>query len=458
MTVISTIRRKLEEWRTGVVHATLNPKGQGAARLHLIPPKPSLRSRPHMLFINGWHLIPVGPAWAALLRNFLTELTKRAAEGVELSEIQVNQIVYATAWRMKRLYPRVPMQRLINDLDEIVAVVIAVARGHEVPETLRATMTMADYAKHMTAPHRMDLIVSPLVRNGKWACPLHCKNCYAVQPAMTRDVHELSTMQWKRVIDRCKAIGIPQVCFTGGEPLTRPDIVELVEHAKWHVTRLNTSGVLLTPELVSQLQAASLDAIQITLYSHEPDIHDSLVGVKGAWLMTVNGIRHALSAGLCVSVNTPITRENRSYADTLTFLHSLGVTFVSCSGLIWTGAARASADKDLTSEEMYDILREGMDEAKKFGMELSFTSPGWLAADQLNSLGLATPICGACLSNMAVAPDGLVVPCQSWLNGAGLGNILNMPWRHIWNSPACKRIRKQAALRPDCPLKEEVIR
>ena len=53
--------------------------------------------------------------------------------------------------------------------------------------------------------------------------------------------------------------------------------------------------------------------------------------------------------------------------------------------------------------------------------------------------------CGACLSNMAVAPDGTVLPCQSWLTGHGLGHILRTPWNRIWRSPECCAIRMESA-------------
>ena len=58
-------------------------------------------------------------------------------------------------------------------------------------------------------------------------------------------------------------------------------------------------------------------------------------------------------------------------------------------------------------------------------MEISFTSPGWVEQEKLAELGLTVPTCGACLSNMAIAPNGNVVPCQSWLSDDGvLGSIL----------------------------------
>ena len=87
-----------------------------------------------------------------------------------------------------------------------------------------------------------------------------------------------------------------------------------------------------------------------------------------------------------------------------------------------------------------------MDFALSHGMEVNFTSPGWLDEDTLTGLGFAQiPSCGACLSNMAVAPDGTVLPCQSWLTGHGLGHILRTPWNRIWRSPECCAIRMESA-------------
>ena len=93
--------------------------------------------------------------------------------------------------------------------------------------------------------------------------------------------------------------------------------------------------------------------------------------------------------------------------------------------------------------------------AEKEEMELSFTSPGWIPEDMLRELKLDIPSCGACLSNMAVSPDGNVVPCQSWLSeGSSLGNILNTKWDKIWNNTKCKKIRKNSSqISYICPLR-----
>lgn len=84
----------------------------------------------------------------------------------------------------------------------------------------------------------------------------------------------------------------------------------------------------------------------------------------------------------------------------------------------------------LTPAELEDVLRPAMGYAAANGMEINFTSPGWLPEETLRTLGFTQiPSCGACLSNMAVAPDGTVLPCQSWLTGKGLGNMLRTPGR-----------------------------
>ena len=111
-----------------------------------------------------------------------------------------------------------------------------------------------------------------------------------------------------------------------------------MEAAQWFVTRLNTNGRLLTPELCRRLYEASLDSVQVTLYSADAAVHNTLVGAPG-FDDTVQGVRNAVAAGLMTSVNTPLCSLNRDHAATLRFVHELGVRYVTCSGLIPSGGA-----------------------------------------------------------------------------------------------------------------------
>ena len=322
---------------------------------------------------------------------------------------------------------------------------VAIARGQE-PAVEVGALSLGDYAAEMTAPHRMDLMLSAMRRSGVWHCNQKCLHCYAAGQSLA-DAPELSTQQWKDILRRLREANIPQVTFTGGEPTLRADLPELVDAAQWFVTRLNTNGQLLTPELCAKLYDASLDSVQVTLYSADPTVHNALVGVDG-FDKTVQGIRNAVAAGLIVSVNTPLCSLNTDYAATLRFAASLGVRYATCSGLIPSGSAEGAESRAtrLTEQELTAVLQGAVSVLEELSMELDFTSPGWLPEETLRALGLhLIPSCGACLSNMAIAPDGSIIPCQSWLSAAPLGNMLTDDWPAVWNSDRCAAIRAESA-------------
>ena len=435
-----------------VRHITLDPKGPGVVRIHMIPPRDDTPAAPFLLLLNGAQLVPLNLSWAIMLANLMDQL--QAYEGQDLAEDQWESLLTAAVEETHRTYPRTKRQTLASDLHLMLTSLVAIAQGRE-PEAEVGLLSLSDYAPEMTAPHRMDLMVSAMEKDGAWHCNQKCLHCYAAGQPMG-ETPELSTEQWKTALALLRKANIPQVTFTGGEPTLRSDLVELVQAAAWFVTRLNTNGRLLTPELCAGLYEASLDSVQVTLYSAEGNIHNQLVGTNG-FNDTVQGIRNAVAAGLIVSVNTPLCSLNTHYAETLRFVHSLGVRYATCSGLISSGSAcgQESRATALTPEQLTDILRQAVDTAEELGMELDFTSPGWLDEETLRSLGLnLIPSCGACLSNMAVTPDGKVVPCQSWLSDEPLGDLLHDDWADIWNSPRCAAIRAESAkLEHICQLK-----
>jgi radical SAM protein with 4Fe4S-binding SPASM domain len=306
----------------------------------------------------------------------------------------------------------------------------------------------------MNAPHRMDLMVSAMTKNGRWNCNKKCVHCYAAGQKLS-DEEELSTGDWKKILAKCREAGIPQVTFTGGEPTMREDLPELIRDARWFVSRLNTNGIRLTKEYCRRLHEAELDSVQITFYSQDPEIHNRLVGAP-QYSHTVSGIENALAEGLSVSINTPLCTLNRDYVKTLEFLHEKGVIYVTCSGMITTGnaAGEESARLQLPGDQLEEILREAVSYCGTHGMEIAFTSPGWIKEDVFEQLNIPSPSCGACLSNMAVTPGGNVVPCQSWLSDRPLGNMLHDDWKLIWESEVCTAQRNYSSqMTGECPLR-----
>jgi MoaA/NifB/PqqE/SkfB family radical SAM enzyme len=132
------------------------------------------------------------------------------------------------------------------------------------------------FSTTVSAPYRMDLAIT-------YRCNNDCAHCYN---ARARSHPELSTQDWKNILDRVWDARIPHVVFTGGEPTLRNDLPELIAYADslGMVTGLNTNGTQLGNQaFLDQLVSAGLDHVQITLESHEASIHDTMVRRNGAW-------------------------------------------------------------------------------------------------------------------------------------------------------------------------------
>lgn len=451
-----SIQNKIAQYKAykdGVQHCTFDPEQHGVVRIHLVPPRFKLFGNPsYIVILNGYYLLPLGYSWAILLSAFMSEVNR--FDRKPLGEDDMDSIVSNTLAQARRVFPSADRDLMKEDLGEMLDILFEIAHGGT-PDAEIEKLSIRSYAKHMQAPHRMDLMVSAMTdKDGHWQCNQKCLFCYAAGQTHA-GVKELSTEQWKQAIDKLRKAGIPMLTFTGGEPTLRADLVELIAYSKWFITRLNTNGVKLTPELTADLKKASLDSLQITLYSSSEAIHNELVGADH-YADTVQGIRNAVQAGLDVSVNTPLCSRNADYLETLKLLHSLGVRFVTLSGLICTGSADSRhARYDLSEEELYAIVRDAKAFCEAHEMEMDFTSPGLIAKEKLEALSLNVPMCGACLSNMAIAPNGTVVPCQSWLSSdASLGNILTDRFDRISKnkqSIALRKMNAQAAL--SCPFR-----
>ena len=454
MSISGRIKRYAEENFKETLHTTLNPEGPGVVRIHLIPPKCDGDDvEASVVIINGQDVVPINVSWAILLSEFIKEVNKYS--GREVTDAEVEAMVKNTCKAVRKVFPLLPKKYIREDLYTIMNTFKQVAYGEPTEEPIDS-ISLGEYSLYMRAPHRMDLMVSAMTKGGQWHCNQKCVHCYAAGQTLS-DEAELTTEQWKTIIDKCREYGIPQLTFTGGEPTMRDDLFELIDPARWFITRLNTNGIKLTKEYCEKLMEVSLDSMQITFYSHDEKVHNRLVGAE-KFKDTCAGIENAIAAGLNISINTPLCTLNRDYVETLKFLKEKGVMYVTCSGLITTGNAtlEASEKLQLSNEEIKVILKEATEFCYANGMEISFTSPGWVEDEFCKEIGIVTPSCGACLSNMAVTPAGHLVPCQSWLSGENYGNMLTDDWDKMWNSEGCKERRDYSSQSLGlCPLRRK---
>ena len=439
-----------------VYQTTIDPKGPGVVRIHLVPPKNIVDGIPWIVVINGYRILPILTTYAILLKEFI--LTYNDYNYSYYDNEQLDEILDVIVRNVKRIYSDAKESDILADLKEMLSTIINIGTKPNAELKHVGNYSLNDFYKQMHSPLRMDLMISTMEKEGVYNCNQKCVHCYAFNEPNS-NLEELDTETWFKIIDKLKEERVPQITFTGGEPTLRSDLVDLVDHSKWFITRLNTNGILLTKELCHKLYNAELDNVQITFYSSDMEIHNKLVG-GNHYLETLGGIKNALEAKLDVSINTPICSLNKDYKKTIEFLSKLGIKYFTCSGLIPTGNTKEAESKELVidKKELLETLDEALEYAKANELDIQFTSPGILDEAELAKRNLIIPSCGAGVSNMAILPNGEVALCQSWLKDEALGNILELKWKQIWNSKKCKKTRKLASKKTNvCLLREESL-
>lgn len=202
------------------------------------------------------------------------------------------------------------------------------------------------------------------------ACPLACVHCRA--SAILGPVKgELTTEEGMDVIDQVASFGTPPptLVFTGGDPLMRKDLPELIAHARDRGVQFAVSPAvsdLLTDEALLSLRDAGVSSISISLDGSTAATHDSIRGIHGTYDRTLDRIRAARDLGVSVQVNTAIMKSNmRELPQMLHLVKGLGVKIWELFFLVRTG--RGSGVADLTPSEyesvcnfLFDASRRGL--------------------------------------------------------------------------------------------------
>jgi len=286
----------------------------------------------------------------------------------------------------------------------------------------------------VSAPYKADLALS-------YGCNNACAHCYNETRgrslvAATHETNDapLSRAQWRQVLARLSAVGVPHVIFTGGEPTLFDGLTDLIRAAMGLglVTGLNTNGRRLNDRpFAASLHAAGLDHVQITLESHRSAVHNLMTGAD-SFPQTLRGIENALAVGLHTITNTTLTRQNVGHArEIVEFLHSLGLHTFAMNGMIHAGGGRASRDA-VPVESLAPVLAGVRDAAKALGMRFLWYTPTQYCRFSPVEWELGPRRCNAGEYSICIEPNGDVLPCQSYY--APAGNILRDPWERIWHS------------------------
>ncbi len=341
---------------------------------------------------------------------------------------------------------RVDAETARKDYREILYVINTFVNTPDVcPVSYLGVEKLEPFKRELSAPYRMDLAIT-------YRCNNKCVHCYAGGP---RETGELTTKEWFKVMDKIFKLGIPHVVFTGGEPTLRNDLPELIAYAEkiGLVCGLVTNGRRLKDESYFQsLVEAGLDHIQITLESHDPQIHDRITGVAGSWEETVEGLKNAIESPIYTLTNTTLNKYNvKGILETIDFIYGLGLRQFACNSLIYSGKAtepKIAKEFAIKESSLELILAKIRDHARKLRMEFIWYTPTEYCVLNPLKLDLGIKTCSACRISMCIEPDGTVIPCQSYF--APLGNMLKDSWEKIWRHPLCLEIRSRKYVPEKC--------
>jgi PqqA peptide cyclase len=268
-------------------------------------------------------------------------------------------------------------------------------------------------------------------------CPLQCPYC-SNPLALTKPATELNTDDWRSVLAQGAAMGVLQLHLSGGEPMARADIYELVAHAAGHglYTNLITSAVTLDADKTARLRDAGLDHVQISIQGVDAARADRVAGMTGAADKKRAAMRHVKAAGLALTVNAVVHRQNLSELDALIDLavnegaERLEVAHVQYYG--W-GLDNRAALLPTRAQTMDATAKVEAARARLNGvLVIDYVVPDVYAERPKACMG------GWGRQVMVIAPDGRVMPCHAadTILSLDFSNVRTRSLADIWANDA----------------------
>lgn len=250
-------------------------------------------------------------------------------------------------------------------------------------------------------------------------CPLRCPYC-SNPVELTRRSAELTTAEWARVFGEAAALGCLQVHLSGGEPTARRDIVEITAaaHHAGLYTNLITAGVLLDAALMNRLKEAGLDHVQLSVQDADPAGAERIGGMKGAHARKEAAARITRDAGLPLTLNAVVHRQNlHNLALLIDTALSWGAARLEVAHVQYYGWALANRDALLpTRAQLDDATRTvtGARIAHRGRLVIDYVVPDYHALRPKACMG------GWGSRFLAVSPAGRVLPCHAAESIAGM--------------------------------------
>jgi radical SAM protein with 4Fe4S-binding SPASM domain len=283
-------------------------------------------------------------------------------------------------------------------------------------------------------------------------CNLRCSHCY-INAGERQFGNELSTDAAKMLIHQITEVSKPLLILSGGEPILREDIFEIVRYGVDRGLKMGmgSNGMLIDDDIAKKLKEAGMGTVAISLDSSVPERHDEFRGVKGCWEHAVNAIESLKKYNLQVQVNATVTRQNYDEVDDIMSLaEKLGVENFHLFFLVPTG--RGTSVEDITPKMYEDMITNTLTQTTKHKMNVKPScAPQFMRIAKEQGVDMTRWIrgCVAGLYYCRIYPSGEVTPCPYL--PINLGNIRERSFKDIWfNSEVFKALRDFDQLKGKC--------
>jgi len=289
-------------------------------------------------------------------------------------------------------------------------------------------------------------------------CNLTCDHCHA-RGGEDQKADELTTDEGKtRVIDRLAEVAdFKTLVFSGGEPLVREDICELISHAKMRgfYPLIATNATLITPDVANRLKSAGLLGIAASIDSMKDEVHDSFRKMKGALKLAKEGIANASAEGMYIQINITASKLNRDeLPDIIAFADELKAHVILLYQFIPCGRGEDSSQLEFDASEFRDeIMEAGRIQRDLHPVIAPVGLPEyWALHNVINNGGRTTDLLRGCICGNGmfyIKPNGDVWPC-AFVPISG-GNLRMASPREIWDkSELFLKLRDRKNLKGIC--------
>jgi pyrroloquinoline quinone biosynthesis protein E len=268
-------------------------------------------------------------------------------------------------------------------------------------------------------------------------CPLACPYCSNPTELLPKDA-ELDTETWANAFRQAADMGVLQLHLSGGEPASRPDLVELTQaaHDAGLYTNLITSGIGLTPRRLDALEAAGLDHVQLSMQGTTADLADWIGGYKGGFDRKLKVAKELKTRGIPLTLNAVMHRHNLDDLDrTIDMAVDLGARRLEVACVQFHGWATQNRGMLLPTREQTEATKQKVAEAAerlRGVLAFDFVPPDYYADFPKACMG------GWGSAGLNIAPDGTVLPCHSaqMIPHLIFEKITEKPLADIWYNSA----------------------